>query len=172
MIILNLFSLIVKKALLLYKHSRFHSWNQPVHSNQCKVSCSMKQRLVPYRAWTHAASDPWITSPDTWTTWPHHHFQTQLKWKKTKPNLYFCKLLTLFQCKLYKIKCTFLFKQCMNTLYICLYLKITFYHKQLCRKILIYMYTKNGGRKEKYNNIITLIFIRKSFQMVKDKIKL
>ena len=47
-IILNLkisFSSIVKKALNLYKHPRIRSWNHPVLSNKCKVSCSRKQRL-------------------------------------------------------------------------------------------------------------------------------
>ena len=52
------FSSIVEKALILYIHSRIRSWNQPVLSNQCKVSCSRKQQLVPDKAWIHAASDP------------------------------------------------------------------------------------------------------------------
>jgi hypothetical protein len=32
------------------------SWNQAVLSNECKVSCSRKQRLAPKGVWTHAAS--------------------------------------------------------------------------------------------------------------------
>ena len=36
----------MKKALSLYKHSRIRSWNQPVLSNRCKVSCSRKQRQI------------------------------------------------------------------------------------------------------------------------------
>ena len=39
------FSLIVKQALFAYvNHTQIHSWNQPVLSNQSKVSCSRKQR--------------------------------------------------------------------------------------------------------------------------------
>ena len=45
-------------SLSLYKHSWIRSWNHPVLNNQCKVSCSRKQRVVPDRVWTHAASDP------------------------------------------------------------------------------------------------------------------
>jgi hypothetical protein len=41
------FDLIVLKAIGLLKHSPIGSWNQPVLSNGCKVSCSRKQRLAP-----------------------------------------------------------------------------------------------------------------------------
>jgi hypothetical protein len=36
-------------ALCLLNHSRIRSWNQLVPSNECKVSCSRKQRLVQDR---------------------------------------------------------------------------------------------------------------------------
>jgi len=38
------FSLIEKQAILLVNHTQIHSWNQPVLSNESKVSCSRKQR--------------------------------------------------------------------------------------------------------------------------------
>jgi hypothetical protein len=44
-----------------------HSWNQPVLSNECKVSCSRKQ-LAPEWVWTHVASDHKITSSASFFT--------------------------------------------------------------------------------------------------------
>jgi hypothetical protein len=41
--------LIVLEAISLLKHSLIHSWNEPVLSNECKVSCSRKKRLASYR---------------------------------------------------------------------------------------------------------------------------
>ena len=39
---------IVQKAFqLIQKHSQIRSWNQPLLSNECKVSCTRKQRLAP-----------------------------------------------------------------------------------------------------------------------------
>ena len=37
----------VESFQVIQKHSRIRSWNQPVLSNQCKVSCSRKQWLAP-----------------------------------------------------------------------------------------------------------------------------
>ena len=38
-------SLIVKQATFAYvNHAQIHAWNQPVLSNEGKVSCSRKQR--------------------------------------------------------------------------------------------------------------------------------
>jgi len=45
LIILIYFSLIVKQTLFAYvNHALIRSWNQPVLSNECKFSCSRKQR--------------------------------------------------------------------------------------------------------------------------------
>ena len=52
------FILVCVESYSLYKHSRICSWNQPVLSNDCKVSCSGKQWLVHDCVSTHAASNP------------------------------------------------------------------------------------------------------------------
>ena len=60
LIVYNEFILVrlCRKLFSLYRNTRIRSWNQPVLSNECKVSCSRKQRLGPDWVWTHVANDP------------------------------------------------------------------------------------------------------------------
>ena len=81
------FNWIVKQAIFAYvNHARIRPWNQPVLSNERKVSCSRKQRVPLMRLELTTERYPPITSQ---TCYPLHHAATYLwciLFKRTKRN--------------------------------------------------------------------------------------